>query len=164
MEINLYLTLEKSLTVKGVDLFNTNNDETINSFDMKYKDSWSQTFTCAKCKLLLHFHDIFIVKFLPIIFKCLTGAIFHVRRNVKCHVERERLTVVESVETVSLVLLDAKVLLSRLMNVLLIDQLATDPAPLTQQQLPMVISVLVMKIAIVFGYFFPSVLFDQISI
>jgi len=52
MEINLYLTLEKSLTVKGVDLFNKNNDEKINSFDMKYKDSWSQTFTCAKCKLL----------------------------------------------------------------------------------------------------------------
>ena len=121
MEINLFLTLEKSLTVKGVDLFNTNNDETINSFDMKYKDSWSQTFTCAKCKLLLHFLDIFIIKFLHIIFKCLTGAIFHVRQNAKCHVERGRLTVVESVETVSLVLLDAKVLLSRLMNVLPID-------------------------------------------
>ena len=59
MEINLYLTLEKSLTVKGVDLVNRNNEDGVTKtitlpFDMQYKDSWSQTFTCAKCKLLLN--------------------------------------------------------------------------------------------------------------
>ena len=58
MEINLYLTLEKSLTVKGVDLVNRNNEDGVTKtitlpFDMQYKDSWSQTFTCAKCKLPL---------------------------------------------------------------------------------------------------------------
>lgn len=60
MEINLYLTLEKSLTVKGVDLVNRNNEDGVTKtitlpFDMQYKDSWSQTFTCAKCKLPLDY-------------------------------------------------------------------------------------------------------------
>ena len=71
MEINLYLTLEKSLTVNGVNL--VGNDQTFSStFDMQYKDSWSQTFTCAKCKFILNYTllEFWIIK----IFKSLLSA------------------------------------------------------------------------------------------
>ena len=52
MEINLNLLLEKSMTVNGVAWVDNNDN---NGITMQYKDSWSRTYTCAKCKLLLRY-------------------------------------------------------------------------------------------------------------